>query len=94
MIDVTDDGAGIDFNAVARKAVTLGLIPEDSSPTRTELLRTIFSPHFSSHDETTELSGRGLGLDIVRDTVKELDGKVTVATAPGRGTRFTLTIPS
>lgn len=80
-IIVADDGAGIDFDEIKRKAIERGHLPQDKPVQTKDLLNLIFSPHFSSRDTNTEISGRGLGLDIVRDAVKELGGKIGVATA-------------
>jgi chemosensory pili system protein ChpA (sensor histidine kinase/response regulator) len=92
-IIVSDDGAGINFQEIERKAVANGQLPGEKNTSQQELVKLIFSPHFSSKDENTEVSGRGLGLDIVHDAVKELGGKISVATAAKKGTKFTLMIP-
>ncbi|MDP3178212.1 MAG: Hpt domain-containing protein, partial [Spirochaetaceae bacterium] len=65
VIEVGDDGRGIDFERVRRKAVEKGLLPPGKEPTKKELLGALFEPGFSSKDETTEVSGRGVGLDVV-----------------------------
>jgi len=92
-IEVRDDGAGIDFIAVARKAKAVGLVTSDE-PTKNELLKAIFHPSFSSRDEATEVSGRGVGLDAVQDAVHALGGSIAVAAKAGVGTKFTLRVPA
>lgn len=91
-VEVRDDGAGIDFDAVERRARSLGLVSSDS-PSRNDLLKALFHPSFSSRDEATEVSGRGVGLDAVQDAVHALGGSIAVATRADAGTRFTLRIP-
>ena len=92
VVRIQDDGAGIDFDAVRRKALKMGLISSDDVSEKT-LIRVLFMPAFSSRTETTELSGRGVGLDVVHDTIKKLGGSVAVASERGRGTRIDLKIP-
>ena len=94
VVDVQDDGAGIDFEGVRRRAEELGLLAPGGDPSPADLLKVIFSPHFSSNQRASEVSGRGLGLDIVRDVVRELGGRVTVSTSRGKGTRIRMIIPS
>lgn len=94
VIQVADDGGGIDFEVVRRKAVArrlMGSRPEDQS--RAALLRVLFMPGFSSRDEASGISGRGIGLDVVHDAVKRLGGQIAVLSEDGKGTRFTLRIP-
>ena len=90
---ITDDGGGIDFEAVRERGVKKGLIDSEKEYTEKQLLSLLFSPSFSTREETTELSGRGVGLDAVYDEVSRLGGHIAVATHKGRGTRFTITIP-
>ncbi len=94
VIDIIDDGAGIDFDAVRRSGIKRGLVSDDDTDvSRDKLVKLLFLPAFSSRDEANELSGRGVGLDVVHDTVKQLGGGVAVASKLGTGTRFTLRIP-
>jgi chemotaxis protein histidine kinase CheA/CheY-like chemotaxis protein len=93
VIEVSDDGAGVDEDAVRRKAVQLGLVPNDASLSAPALLNLLFTPAFSTSDAVTETSGRGVGLDVVRDAVEELGGSVEALTQRGVGTTFTLTLP-
>ncbi len=72
----------------------LGLIQKGRSPSNAELTQLLFSPRFSSRGEASEISGRGVGLDIVREAMRALGGRIAVATRKGEGTAFTLTITS
>ncbi|MEN6610501.1 MAG: response regulator [Methanoregulaceae archaeon] len=94
-IEVSDDGAGIDCNAVRRAAVTKGLISEEEAAriTDDEAIWLIFRSGLSTNPIVTDLSGRGLGLAIVEDTVTRLNGSVTVSSIIGKGTRVTLQVP-
>lgn len=93
VIEVADDGAGVDEDAVREKAIRLGLLPPDSVVTGSALLSTLFTPAFTTSDTVTETSGRGVGLDVVRDAVEELGGSVEVRSERGVGTAFVLTLP-
>jgi signal transduction histidine kinase len=90
---VTDDGGGIDFDAVRQRAVSKGLLDPEREYSEKQLLSLLFSPSFSTRSEADELSGRGVGLDAVHAEVNRLGGRITVATHRGRGTRFTITLP-
>jgi len=93
-IEVKDDGAGIDFDSVRRRAVEKKLIKEnDETISKSDLIKLIFTPGFSSKREATELSGRGYGLDIVKDAAKQLNGKVLFQSKQNRGTSITISIP-
>jgi len=93
VIDVRDDGAGIDIEKIKKKALEKGLIEKGIELQRRELMELIFMPGFSTKDVVSEVSGRGVGLDIVRDKVSALGGFVDVETEFGVGTTFTLTLP-
>ncbi|KDE56138.1 chemotaxis protein CheW [Methanoculleus sp. MH98A] len=94
-IEVADDGAGIDSSAIRRTAVENGVITadEDASLTGSEAIWLIFRSGMTTSRIVTDLSGRGLGLAIVEDTVSRLGGEVTVSSTVGRGTAVTLTVP-
>jgi type IV pili sensor histidine kinase/response regulator len=94
-ITVTDDGRGIDLRKVQQKAIALGLTtPERSaSESRDKILSYLFSPGFSTAAQVSELSGRGLGLDIVKQLVESLRGTLSLETEWGKGSRFILAIP-
>jgi chemotaxis protein histidine kinase CheA len=93
VIEVADDGAGVDEDAVREKAIRLGLLPPDSTVSGSALLSTLFTPAFSTSDTVTETSGRGVGLDVVLGAVEELGGTVEVRSEHGAGTAFILTLP-
>ncbi len=95
VLEVADDGAGIDAQAVRRAAVKRGLLTaeEASDLSYQETLKLIFRSEFSTQSRATDLSGRGVGLDVVRKGLERLQGLVDVDTAPGKGTTFTLTLP-
>lgn len=94
-IEVRDDGRGIDPEAIRRKVVERRLVDPTTAHrlTRAELMEFPFLPGFSTKQAATELSGRGVGLDIVRNMVQEVSGTVTLESEPGRGARFTLRLP-
>ncbi|MCW2669444.1 MAG: cheA 1 [Frankiales bacterium] len=93
VIEVADDGAGVDEDTVRDKAVRLGMIPADSTLVSSALLALLFTPAFSTSETVTETSGRGVGLDVVRNAVEELGGSVEVRSERGSGTAFVLTLP-
>jgi chemotaxis protein histidine kinase CheA len=93
VIEVSDDGAGVDEDAVRAAAVRQGLLPADSLLSGPPLLSLLFTPALSTSRTVTETSGRGVGLDVVRDAVEELGGAVEVRSERGTGTTFALTLP-
>ncbi len=95
VIDVSDDGAGIDSASVRRQAVERGLLLREAAGelSEQEAVSLIFRPGLSTAETVTELSGRGVGLDAVRDAVERLPGSVTVETRRGEGTTFSLRLP-
>ncbi len=95
VIEVTDDGAGIDVEKVRERALSQGLLKPDQAArlSETETLDLILQPGFSTAKEITELSGRGVGLDVVQSVLGRLKGTVQIETAVGRGTTFRLRLP-
>ncbi len=95
VLEVADDGAGIDLEAVRRAAVGRGLLTaqEAAGLSDRETIQLIFRSGLSTQPRVTDLSGRGVGLDVVRENLERLHGIVEVDTAPGQGTTFTLTLP-
>lgn len=93
LIDVIDDGAGIDREAVRQTAIQKGLIGADEklSPEDTDAL--LFLPGFSTAREVSNLSGRGVGMDVVRNSIATLGGRVTISSRPGRGSTFSISLP-
>ncbi len=94
-LEVSDDGRGIDVEAVRRRAVEKGLLERAAAATASEgeILRTLFAAGFSTREQVTEVSGRGIGLNIVLDVVENVGGKVDVRTERGRGTTFDIEVP-
>ena len=95
VIEITDDGAGIDSEKVRQRALSQGLLNAEQASrlTEAETLDLILKPGFSTAEEITELSGRGVGLDVVQSVLGRLKGTVQIETARGRGTTFRLRLP-
>ncbi len=94
-IEVADDGAGIDFERIRAKLVESGsMAAQDATELDEEALgEVLFAAGFSTRDAVSEISGRGVGLDVVRQMLKELDGSVRLSSTRGSGTRFSLLVP-
>lgn len=93
LIRIGDDGKGIDRERVFAKAVEKGLVAPDAILSKEEIDLLIFAPGFSTAQQVSNISGRGVGMDVVRQNVKELGGRITIESEPGKGTIFTLTLP-
>ncbi|TMD87562.1 MAG: response regulator, partial [Chloroflexi bacterium] len=94
VITVRDDGAGIDPDRVRNAAIARGLIREDQILDDHDIIELIFRPGFSTAEVLSEESGRGVGLDVVRDSVSRLRGTLVVESMPGQGTAFTMKFPT
>jgi chemosensory pili system protein ChpA (sensor histidine kinase/response regulator) len=94
-VEVEDDGRGVDFDRVQATAVDSGFLSADDADrlTRRELVDLLFRPGFSTSPRRTELAGRGVGLDVVRSNINNLNGEIEVETEKGIGSRFTLKVP-
>jgi two-component system chemotaxis sensor kinase CheA len=92
-VEVSDDGAGLNPARILAKARSRGLIGPNDMLTDAQACELIFLPGFSTAETTTDVSGRGVGLDVVRRNVKELGGSIEVRNDPGRGARFVITLP-
>ncbi len=92
-IAVYDDGAGIDLVKVKEKAIKNNLLSEDADITEEALLSVVFETGFSTADVTTQISGRGVGLDVVRSDIASLGGRVDLSTELNKGTRFIINLP-
>jgi chemosensory pili system protein ChpA (sensor histidine kinase/response regulator) len=92
-IELSDDGAGIDFERVRERGVAAGVLSADSEPTIHQLVECLFQPGFSTASQVTQISGRGIGMDVVRNEIVALGGRVDVHTTLGKGTRFNLFLP-
>lgn len=93
IISVSDDGRGIDPERIRKKAIDKGLIRSEDSLNREDVLTLIFSPNFSTKEEATDVSGRGIGLDVVSKNISRLNGQVLVDSTPEMGTTFTIKLP-
>lgn len=92
VIDVIDDGAGLNRNKIISKAVERG-IPASDSMTDEEVWQLIFAPGFSTADSVTDISGRGVGMDVVLSNVQSMGGRVTISSEQGKGSRVTISVP-
>ncbi len=92
-VEIRDDGAGLDFKRIRERAQALNLIAADSKPTDAELAPLIFTAGFSTATEVTELSGRGIGMDVVRNEVNSLGGRVETNSVQGQGVAFKVVVP-
>ena len=92
-LEVTDDGQGLDRQRIQTKAVALGLLAADETVDDETLLRYIFRPGFSTTEKVTEVSGRGVGMDVVARNVEALGGSITLQSERGRGTTFRVKLP-
>ncbi len=92
-ITVADDGRGFDLEKIRLKGVELGLLDPDARPAEQELLSIVFAPGFSTAKEVTSVSGRGVGMDVVRKSIEELGGKIEVSNNQGKGSVITLKLP-
>jgi two-component system, chemotaxis family, sensor kinase CheA len=93
VIQVDDDGSGIDVARVKQKAIQLGRISHPDEVTDREALEFIFLPGFSTTETVSEISGRGVGMDVVRTNIASLSGMIDLDSFPGKGTRVTITLP-
>ncbi|MEI7645465.1 MAG: ATP-binding protein, partial [Chloroflexales bacterium] len=92
-IQISDDGAGVDLAAVRARAGASGMIIDTEQANEADLLDMIFLPGFSTRHTVSELSGRGVGLDVVRTLVERMSGRVSVRSRPGVGSDFVISVP-
>jgi two-component system chemotaxis sensor kinase CheA len=93
VIEVEDDGGGIDLEKIKQKALAKGLVHDVSTLSDRETLELIFLPGFSTADQITDVSGRGVGMDVVRNNIAAVSGMVDIETKLGKGSRFTIVLP-
>lgn len=93
VISVSDDGAGIDRERVLAIAAERGIVPADARLSDEEIDQLIFAPGFSTAREVSNISGRGVGMDVVRQNVQALGGRITIQSRPGEGSSFALALP-
>ncbi|WP_246196440.1 chemotaxis protein CheA [Aquisphaera giovannonii] len=92
-IRVEDDGRGLDRERIVRKGIARGLVAPGTPADDPRVINLIFEPGFSTRDDVSELSGRGVGLDVVNDSIRALRGSLTVESTPGKGTAFVFRLP-
>ncbi|EGR0940984.1 chemotaxis protein CheA [Vibrio cholerae] len=96
IVEISDDGAGIDCDKLWRKAVEKGVLEpqiQRSDLTDKQIINLIFAPGFSTAEQVSDISGRGVGMDVVRRNIEELGGQIEVDSELGRGSRFTISLP-
>ena len=93
VIDVADDGAGLDVDSIRAKAFEKGLLKPDSKSSDDEIMQLILTPGFSTADKVTQSAGRGVGMDVVANEIKQLGGSLQISSVTGQGTNFTVRLP-
>ncbi len=93
IIEMTDDGCGINEDRLLEKALELGILKSKDEISEQQRLDLIFEPGLSTKDDVTDVSGRGVGMDSVKETIQRLGGQITVTSKPGQGTTFVLDLP-
>ncbi|MER2560420.1 MAG: chemotaxis protein CheA [Myxococcaceae bacterium] len=93
VVDIVDDGAGLDTQRIFDKAVERGLLPPGEMPSAERVHELIFAAGFSTANAVTDLSGRGVGMDVVKRSVDAMNGSIAISTTKGHGTRFRITLP-
>jgi two-component system chemotaxis sensor kinase CheA len=93
VVEIEDDGRGMDPDRLVAKAREKGLLPAGAQPTRDEALALIFAPGFSTAERVSEVSGRGVGMDVVKRNVDSLRGRILIRSEPGHGSLFTIRLP-
>lgn len=93
IIEVSDDGAGINRPRVLQKAIANGLVPPEAQLSDSEIDNLLFLPGFSTAQAISNISGRGVGMDVVKRSIQALGGRITIASSPGQGSTFTLSLP-
>lgn len=90
---IEDDGAGLDYERIRAKAVEIGLVPEGRQLTQDDIVNFLFKSGVSTASEVTDISGRGVGMDVVKQMVEGVGGTIQVSSRPGQGTRFEVVVP-
>ncbi len=95
VIEIADDGRGLDLEKIRKIALQKNLVEQDylGDMTQRDLMNLLFLPGFSTAEEVTDISGRGVGLDVVKTNIANLSGMIDVYSEPGKGTKFTITLP-
>ncbi|MEI6245609.1 MAG: chemotaxis protein CheA [Acidobacteriota bacterium] len=93
VIEIEDDGGGLNRDAILKKAIAQGILTAGDVPGDDEIFKLIFAPGFSTAAKITEISGRGVGMDVVRRNIEALHGRIDIASERGKGTKFTIRLP-
>lgn len=93
LLQLSDDGRGLNVESIRQRAIQLGLMAENSDLSDQEVIQFIFQPSFSTTEAVTQVSGRGVGMDVVNSQVRELDGSIQTVTRKGEGTQFSIRLP-
>ncbi len=93
VIEISDDGRGINLEKVRQKAIEKGIISPNDELSKEDIINLIFTPGFSTKEEVSEISGRGVGMDVVKNNITKLSGMINVITEEGKGTTFIITLP-
>ncbi|KAF2389575.1 Hpt domain-containing protein [Pseudomonas frederiksbergensis] len=93
IFDIRDDGAGVPLDAVRRKAIKRGMLAPDSDISDRDVLQFILQPGFSTAEKITQISGRGVGMDVVHEEVRQLGGSMFIDSVPGQGVHFRIRLP-
>ncbi|MTI62796.1 Hpt domain-containing protein [Methylophaga sp.] len=93
VVTISDDGRGIDVDKIRQKALDLNLISADDTPSEEELIQLILTSGFSTADNISQLSGRGVGMDVVSNEIRSLKGRLTIQSQRGKGTQFVIRLP-
>ena len=93
VLTLSDDGGGLNFKRIREKAIERGMLAPEAETSEAQLTQFIFAAGFSTAEEVTQLSGRGVGMDVVRNEIVSLGGRIDIASTAGRGTTFTIALP-
>ncbi len=93
ILTLADDGNGLNFARIREKAIQKGLLDRHAEVNETQLTQFIFLPGFSTAEDISQIAGRGVGMDVVRNEIVSLGGRIDIASTPGRGTTFTIALP-
>lgn len=93
VIEVKDDGRGLDRAKIVKKAVEKGLIKSDEGMNDSEVFNLVFLPGFSTAEQITDISGRGVGMDVVKTSIESLRGRIEISSTPGKGCCFSIKVP-
>jgi len=92
-IEIEDDGAGIDSAVILKKAIEKDMVSPEANLSDEEIYNLIFMPGFSTAETVTNVSGRGVGMDVVRKNIQGLGGRISISSTPGKGSKFTMSLP-